>query len=1646
MLSFSDFQMGGSSLEDFQVPYYMGKTPNEKSAKLAAASQSLLTGASRIDYEAMKQKYMDPIGFASFGDDYGAMRDAIWQNFVTGKAPEVLADPNLDDDTRTQMLEATFTLGPALPISSMDALSYQAIHMDAGEDATDESEGFRYRFIDDIRQSNQNKRDRQAAINELNIGKDASFGKQVKDLGEIVVPFAEWNFYNRMVDQLKDMGLPWEDDNTILLGSLKSKLFKTITTLPEDKRAEFTEFILDQVENSPNVILPDGNDLVSLDILNRMLVDNDYSNVEKWFDNITSILDVTGLGAVARSGIKATRGVSKAGQTVRTNRGLQEEAERFSSRAPEDTGPLGREAEEFAARGGEDLGPLGREAGEFQPTPEEIPSSLNAEAQEFQRRVTEATPLEEEANAFKNLKDAEGASMDAVERHALARQARALADNTRSEVAPASPSQIIKDANPESARNVHKAVVADTTDETAEALYGSSRSQALSKDLLPEVEITKGRIPNKVEMGPSTTWHPRLERLQRVAGFPAATSEELSRVAARLVKSAEDLVGMKPHPSSLTVRTAKDGSISYVGRFGPQDGSFTTWGQAVDRAKIAFREYGLNEKDFTPLIRKGDEWVEVQGKVPETGDFSVGVKFNYRFRPEDLEVDEALTYKAGIVGRVVSAMDSAVGYASARAKQGSIVQSVIPPESIIENTIINPAFVAVDRAAQIKKEYVRMFNSFTKEYKKMKPDRRALMNEYIKEANLEGLPLNTTELLNRGFTNAEIETLKQWRRSVDTMWYASNDDRLKVLRSKGYKVFTKDDNTELMGIPASRQAADGKVVYDPLEGTIQRVDKTLGDTLYESGGEVLTFGSPVKIDGRWVDGVMSRNTIEAGYTRGFRDGETVLPYREGYYPVVYDANYFIQMQVTEGGRTFTKTIATAKDQREAAQTLKLLREEHPDTTFLAPVPNRRQAGNILDDDKSWDFLTSSDMTSQRIRGERLGAGGLDLHKINHSNILDPLEAVEKQIHTLSQRTAMREVLLTFKERWTQNYGKYLDIPKDKLNRDRFPDSLSQVVGKEGVPRTIVEDARNHFNYIYSLENGYMSVVDEAYKGTLHHLSNMFGELGVKTGDFGAVAGAVERGLKKTAGRSPTSGIKSLAFKAALSLNPLRQSVIQRGQILLISAINPKYAVSNMVPDLLGLNRARMGMTKDPKYIKLLKEATDSGIMDSVDAHILLRDSALRLADESWMQKVGTSVNKPINFMQKIGFDAAERDNLLAAWLSFREQAIKAGKDLTDQRVKNEILAQARSFTGGMNRAGDMAYSQNSLGIITQFFSFRHKMLMLPVNNKNLTRMQKAQLLATTTALFGIEATALTYALDKVLPYVDEQLRSTIEEGFLSIALNKALTVASGEDQALDWGDLAPAEAYGMGNVLAGLWSSSLIDVIAESPSGGLLFGSNPRVHDAFKTAGRFFNVLNDYQDEDLETRFSDVVIGFASIASGFSAAFRAKYAFETGKKVSTFGNVTDDDISKMEAAGMLIGVQTKKEVGFREAKEILFEGSSPGEKANLEQDIIQWYGELKRHLARRYSSPLEQDYYDRVLSEAWRVFGDDRPGAMNIIFSQMQKDARDNDYDMFNSIVRRMGLMPEKTLREVIYKLPDGDVKDTLTQMLDSKEAAESGD
>ena len=1544
-MELSNFTEPKLSAEDFQLTLPRSSfVLNQDTASQLAATDNLLSGVPDVEsYRSTRDSLTTQGGRSRFLQKQNERRNDIVNQYPRDLA-ELLSTTSLRLEDQ-QALTIGVAQAPKTVISdNLDILAEETLISDSRPGETLVEEASRMSILDSVTEVNQRKREISNLINGVRAERNPSTLEKAQDFVEYVLPFAEWIAVDRIYQEATgDSGIITDEN---LLGNQKEALFDAMRTMSDSDRGIFVGKMLDYVNENDSLIIGSSNDLFALDILENMLLSNDYSDVEKFLDNATSILDVVGAGALVR----APRAVRAA-----------ERAARASQQATE------------------------------------VP-----------------TPLR-----------------------------RAIAADTTSTTSPTSPSQIVKDTNPQKARDMLRVIDEDTTGEAAQGLSGTNRTDAIAKELLPEPDLF-GETPNKVRQTNPIYQEPEyIRKLRQRDGKTYISRAEEAGAVRNKLNSIDNIVGFRPVKEQSTIKTLDTGAFKISTVYRMVDSGFGTAEDALANVEFALRKQGVTRDNLTLITRRGEKWVEMSQKTAEArkllrdklseagetipaklrdDEFAIKLDFEYSVRPEDISEFELLStgrllglrsLPLNVLDRLPSSMAS-VG-------RGSISQHLFDANSLLHPRIVEPASVAVDKAVALKKAYVQEFKGFTDSYKKFSKEARNRVTSYINEANFEGLRLSTTDLYSRGFNAAEVAALKVWRRANDIMYYAVNDDLVKQLNQKGFQKFIhKDSDTSLVVKPVTRKEVNADTLYfNPATGVVESIgDTKMLDDLYESGGTYARLAEPVEYKGKTIDFIKSVDNSQGGYLRKLADGERVLAYREGYYPLMYDANFFITKTLTGAdGKTYTKTIATSGTEGDARKLVESQQRLDPDGVYeYRPDRNAGEAGGLAD--SGWSTAVTSGMTTQRVRGERLLDAASELHKADKANILDPLESVARVISSLSERISVSDYLETTKARWINNYAEKLGLEKS------WPKTIKDIVPKGGSNKQLAADARSNYNYIYSLENGYINSIDEGFKAVFNFGADLMDSAGWGKG---------EKALRDWGkGTGVTSEAKGAVFKMYLASNPLRQAIVQGHQTIQLNAINPAYVSGGgLATDLFRLGKVMRGYEGDPNMTKVLEDIVSSGTLDAVDANNLTRVDTLKLANVSNVQKTKAVLGSPIKAAQIAGFDMGERLVLVTSWLTHRDMALKAGKKL-DARTIDEITGKSRAFTYNMNRAGDMPYNTNELNLIAQFLQVPHKAMLQPLTNRSLTPRQRAQLLTFNTIMYGVPVGAVSMGLLSLFPEGD--VRDSFESGLEGLILNKGFSALTGEEQQIDWSDLTPTDVQGMGEFVAALWTGEFGKMLVESPSGSLFFGQNPRLTNLFRTTARWVNIQDDYDDPELNTNFVDVSLAFANLFSGASNAFKARYAFQTGTKISSLGNLTDADVTKFEATMALFGFRTKTETGTQAVREAIYGDATFN--AGPGGDVDLWYGELKRQLARRGMTVQERDLAQRILTEGMRVFEDEPEKFQERLYNLIKRDYEKDEYNIFEQVMRQQGMRTTEDLVKMLDALPESEMREQVRESI----------
>ncbi len=1210
-----------------------------------------------------------------------------------------------------------------------------------------------------------------------------------------------------------------------------------------------------------------------------------------------------------------------------------------------------------------------------------------------------------------------------------------LREAVRSSVQPNSISQIVKDTNATKAKLAHVTAAMDETGEAAQALYGTSRTEAVANDLLPEVGKVDGSVNNKVGK-------PDLDIVDIEANNGAIHFTEAEKQVMRVqaTNNITQVKGMTNRKEMTSIENVPDG-LNIRAIYGPEQGGFSSAQDALDMAEWALRDANVNSKDIQLLVRNGDEYVpttvgewtamaQLADKGAEgvhaTPDFLVGVNTKYKFNPADVDKWSEFDVKYNIFDRVGSTQSGELVTEAASTLQ----RYALDPQSMLDPTMTLAANNAVDKASRMEEVVLGIGDRFGSSFNALPKERRGIVEDIIKEQNHRGKVLTKLEMKAQGVTKAEQEVLANWKNYWDNIYHLENRDLAKNLKAKGFMEFVdKGSDTKLFVKPVkNRFDATPSEVYNTKTGKLETLSSSQLDELYDRGGSLAVAKDNIVVEGGSSKFVVVENVQEGSYLRNLTDDSHVLNYREGYYTVNYTDSNFIVKNVKDanGKQLYTQAVATAGNTKDANLMVKRMMANDPGVEYFHRKDLKDQ--DISLDDK-WDVNMNTGRGTQRTRGDRLGSnmesGGIDP---SQTPILGPVDSMIHSARSVSQRVSMREMIETSKMRALSQYAQYM--PSAQFGRKAWPSSIEDVKyrGTEQQNNKALADARTTWEYVNYLENGYVNTIDNSYKAIMRSLSDI-------GGGVGKVAGYLAES------RGPTAMAKNVAFNAMIALSPLRQAVVQSHQAVQLFANFPKFMAnpSNMGKTAV-LATMRKGMKPSKGMLKwagLTKvEADDmyaqfkhSGMSASIEKQNLVRNELSHIADERSNAGI-PFVTAGVTKIRKVGFDAGEHLNMMTAWLAHRDEALRTGKNMKDASVADTVGAKARNYTYNMNAAGDMKYNQDALAGIFQFMQVPHKAMLQMTTNRVLTRGEKMRMAGFNAMMYTLPPAAIlnmTMALNIELPE-DPMLRDAVVQGLEGVILNTLLNETMGEGST-DFSGLSPVDMHGLYEFMHGLMTTDLGEIVASTPSGQMFFGNNPRLTNFAKTAARFTHLMDDY--EDTPTTLAMVAGDFLKISSGMSSAFKAKWEMEYGKKI----NGLDLSVTDRESIMTLFGFPTTTETAARWTGDTTYNLSS-----DLKQDVKSWHREYKRQLFRDGITPEESDYVQRMFSEAWRVWDSVTDGqAREEIEKLLKRDVQQKDMRMYDHVIKASGHTTNAQFQLLIDGLPDNETrsKETLQSVLD---------
>lgn len=1648
MVALSDFNaVEKPKLSDFATIAKGGAAVNSATTGNIAAHAAVLSKPENVlqNYSLINSELKNT-------NQSGTLDTVLQENANTDKAAtytelqKILRDPTIPQDQKTTYMDGYINMvtdqGTARSLSTL--VAQQALSQPQSEDENDETaDTATFNAVEAMNEVDEYNGWLQNRLNMENTLKDRDGFNMVADFVELMVPFLE-PAATAKTRLAQGEGIGSVLQSMALLGESKADIKQAIAMMPLDQRRAVAEKLIGIVKGTGGSWTIRPNELNVVNQLNQYLVNDAYTPNDQTLDNIFSLVDVVFplAGWAAKAGKGARSAAVAAKRAALVQKTIAKDVEEVVTTNVPDPAALPREGSNMIVDGVRDIVTdkvltTVKGSKDFRELTEE---SINSLRDQIGKAVTleSVTGTNLPTNIAKITTDF--ITQQAISSVSKTRMAKLVKDvqegsnaarmSVRTTIDHTSLSQTMKNANAGKARSVNDLMEADETGDVARALYGSEKPDAIANDRLPEVANVDGSVRAKVNMseaGPQPDANVIRSITAEKGRIEFDTKEK--QLMRDVVRDAfRDVVGLQPrNPMGTVGATDTPSGVAFDMVYGPKDGGFKAAQQGLEQVLLAFRKYGVTEKEIEILSKDPTgKYAPIKGVPAEAGNYLVRVKHNFEFSPGDV-VEYSLLGNSKYV-----MFESRTSLTDGNA--GSVLQHIIPHSAIINRVVFNAASAASDATAKITKRLINLGGIYAKNYKKLSPRQKALVDLYRIEANEKGIAFSIANLKARGFNDDAIETMRSWKTTTDTMWYLENVDLNKTLRARGWQRFVDQKNdSDLVVRPVSNRFGDRVKAYDPESNSIRTIERAELEDLYAKNGTVAELKQTLELGDDTVDYVLARNT-EGGYVRRIRDEDVSLPYRDGYYPVKYDAPIFITKEFRKkGGEVYTKAIATAGNHGDAKRLIERLKAADKDGKYEARADYKR--GTQQFDDADWSSAVAGGRSAQRIRGKRLQEWQTQTD-LNHTHIDSPEEALISSIRSLASRTAFRDWVETTKARWLSQNS---DLVAPQKGQVMWPESVNKIgAGKALVSNARIKDAIATWRFVHAMEAGYVNVLDDMSKIFFQNMSTTVGHQ--NWGWMDKIRGGVEKGADVLGTGSPTNYARKKAFRLLLAANPLRQLPVQAMQALpVLLATNPlaipKISMQMVLLDYLAnggdavsfmkvLAKKATGMNLADAQ-KLQKDWEASGFEAAVEANTLIRDQMASLVDRTAFQKAKTLAGKPIDFLQKIGFNKGEQILMRSVWLSEYDLLRKGGKTIDAEALEN-LNARVRNLTLNMNKAGEMPYNENALAAAMQFFQAPHKAFsQIVLGHTGLTGMDRIKLGTSYVLTYGVGGSYLSDWIMKGIN-ADPDTRELIEGGLFNLTLNAGLSTIYGEEIRTDFSDslrlLTAPDVFKFWNSMMAMEVS---EILSASPSAALVVGQNPRVTNFVKQMMRPFIVDNDKKLEELSLTGKS----FLNMFSGASNIFKAKYAMEMQKTISGKGATIDYHVNDMEAFLKASGFSTIDEVQYYASQDAVYRTSQ-----KFKDDVKLVVDEVSSRLAAKGIDNESANFVIDMMAEAQRVFKND-PFYMEEFSNQIYYKAMAGENSLYTRLLGMSGYTTEEEFEKLVNTSNlDPEFKKTLLQ------------
>ena len=1151
---------------------------------------------------------------------------------------------------------------------------------------------------------------------------------------------------------------------------------------------------------------------------------------------------------------------------------------------------------------------------------------------------------------------------------------------------PVAVGNIIGSVNPSMARGLFTTVVADASGEAAGAIYGASRTDAIAAQVFPQAIAETGAVTSKV---PDIQRNLLNEDIQK-ALKPSAllfSADEAARADAAIHSKFAKVSGLTVNDAMGGVQLNRDGAIANVTSvYGSPEGGFLTAKQAMEQTLFALREMGAKAEDVEILGREGISHVPVKNIDDTEGSFYARLKMPYETKAMDVGTFDPEDVKMNVFDHMPMLMGNQY--------TGSLTRNMVDVASMFTGRFTGATGNTSRKSSLLDKLLLDELKVFTDRFDKIPSARQKKMQDYFKESNAKQIKDNPADLVARGFTADEMDTIKAFRDFWDTSYHIENADFVRTLNNEGWQLLQHPTERFVAKQLQPNQWSEVKEFLDPRTGNIERFDDAMRVNINNSGGYLAALRRPADINGQIVSHIFVDNNASS-YLRAIRDSDQVLIKLDSYYSVVYKAPRFVD-RITynaKGDVIDRRAVAVAGDTVTAENYAKRQITTGNERYVVRGDDRAMRTGS----DDWFDVNSVKGRISQRHRGKPLDEAGSGPAILgDESFVLSPVDSAVRAARSLAGRAVARPMLENAKARFVQQYRDFLQPVNGEY---KFPKSIGDI-GQKGIASSKeMADARSSWEYINYLEQGYINASDQVTKQFFNSMSMIVGKAGFSR---------TERALGAVSEVAPMAATKAAVFNVMVGTNILRNWIVQTFQASrlpaydLISSMKVPFYVQDYVTALL--------RGKPTEFSTFLDE---SGFLASVDKSNLVRGSIENAMDHS--SKVLRKAAAPFKIARMAGFDTAEMLNYTVHAAVVFDKFKRAGKNLKNARVREEAFAEIGHLTGNMNYSADFPYNQTALSAATQFLQAPHKM-MLQYTNRALPWQARARLAAWDLFFWGAP-TALVYnsVVEEEVP--DPEVRKILVEGAWQHGLNTQFKRVFQTDKEVDFSSLAPNDLSGFAALYEAVLTGGAEELMTHTPTGSL-FGEQGRVQQAIRMWSQYFKGY--YADDLTDVQFTQALKETAKILPAVNNAYKAKLIVDYNERRNARGVVTEEDVPDAYAYFQLFGF------GSKNLAELYKESKKLSEATKENKDSLY---QVYRHSMGIMAAVNEESISDletrvRTVNTLLAPYMEN-PWAKKQMVEWLRRDMVGQDRALQMKLMKLGGLQDNGDIRRSIERLPN---------------------